>query len=107
MDDGKGIPRLLVKVGIDRTGGFSIRKEHDQALRPTLVVSQREGSAWSTNPTWGPRSSTFRTSVVVRPAAKPTIGEAGVVNAQVLQLAPSELRNGLSGPPWVQLRLSK
>lgn len=81
--------------------------ERDQALRPTLVVSQREGSAWSTNSTWGPRSSTFRTSVVVRPAAHPTIGEAGVVNAQVLEVAPSELRNGLSGPPSVQLRLSK
>jgi len=82
-------------------------EERDQALAPTIVVTQREGSAWSNNPTWGQRSSTFRSVAVVGAGALPTVTEAGVIQAAVVQVGPSETRNGLSGPSWVQLRLSK
>ena len=82
-------------------------EEWDQALAPTIVVSQREGSAWSTNPTWSQRSSTFRSAAVVGAGVLPTVTEPGVVRAEVVQVGPSATRQGLSGPSWVQLRLSK
>lgn len=82
--------------------------EADQALQPTIVLCQREGSSWSTNPTWGPRSSTYRSHAVIPSSGSlPTISESGVVNVEVLERAPVQKFGTLSGPPWVRIRLSK
>ncbi len=81
--------------------------EADQALQPTIVLCQREGSPWSTNPTWGPRSSTYRShAVIAKSGPLPTISEPGVVNVQVLEMSAAQNYNNLSGPAWVRIRLS-
>ncbi len=82
--------------------------EADQALRPAVVLCQREGSAWSTNGTWAPRSSTYRTHAVIPGAGLlPTISEPGVVRVEVLEMASEQKIGHLAGAPWVRIRLSK
>lgn len=87
--------------------------ESDQRLPATLVLCQREGSAWSSNGTWKERSSTFRSAAVVPASGTlPSLIEPGVVRVEVLEVAPSRplaappfLRKG--GPAWLRIRLSK
>jgi hypothetical protein len=82
--------------------------EADQALQPTIVLCQREGSPWSTNPTWGPRSSTYRShAVIAKSGPLPTINESGVVNVEVMEMSVTQNYGALSGPAWVRIRLSK
>ena len=82
--------------------------EADQALQPTIVLCQREGSPWSTNPTWGPRSSTYRShAVIAKSGPLPTINESGVVNVEVMEMSVTQNYGTLSGPAWVRIRLSK
>lgn len=82
--------------------------ESDQRLQPTLVLCQREGSAWSSNGTWQQRSSTFRSAAVVPSSGTlPSLTEPGVVRVEVLQVAPFESIGALRGPAWIRIRLSK
>lgn len=81
--------------------------EADQALQPTIVLCQREGSSWSTNPTWGPRSSTYRSHAVIpKSGTLPTISESGVVSVEILEVSVAQNYGNLSGPAWVRIRLS-
>jgi len=71
----------------------------DQAVAPALVLCQREGSKWSGNPTWGPRSSTYVSRVVLPSSNEPlpSLSQPGIVSAQVLEM----------GGEWVRVRLTK
>ena len=71
----------------------------DQAVAPALVLCQREGSKWSANGTWGPRSSTYLDRTLLpangmRPL--PSLSLAGIVSAEVLEV----------GGEWVRVRLT-
>jgi hypothetical protein len=71
----------------------------DQAFEPAMVLCQREGSIWSGNPTWGPRSSTYVNRAIV-PAdggPLPTLSQSGVVSAEVLEM----------GGEWIRVRLTE
>jgi M6 family metalloprotease-like protein len=82
--------------------------ESDQVLRPTVVLCQRDGSQWSTNGTWGPRSSTYLSHTTVpRFGPVPVLSEPGIARVDVLEVAPAVSMGALSGPPWVRLRLSR
>jgi hypothetical protein len=71
--------------------------ERDQAFAPALVLCQREGSPWATNGTWAPRSSTYITRAFIPSGgALPSLTQAGVVKADVLEAAG----------PWLRLRLT-
>jgi hypothetical protein len=83
--------------------------ERDQGMTPptapALVLCQREGSPYSSNPTWGPRSSTFISALPVSgPAA--TLTQPAVLTVQILEVPPDEHINGRHGPAWVKLRLT-
>jgi hypothetical protein len=81
--------------------------ERDQALAPAIVFCQREGSQWSSNPTWAPRSSTFlERALIPSSGALPSLTLPGILHAEVLEMAPPETIGGLSGPPWIRIRLS-
>jgi hypothetical protein len=81
--------------------------ERDQALAPAIVLCQREGSQWSSDPTWAARSSTFVKSAVIPSSGPlPSLALPGILHAEVLEMAPSEAIGGLSGPPWIRIRLS-
>lgn len=82
--------------------------ESDQALQPTVVLCQRDGSQWSTNGTWGPRSSTYLSHTTIPSFGPvPVLSEPGVIRVEVLEVAPAMSMGALSGPPWVRLRLSR
>jgi hypothetical protein len=115
-DATSGLPQVLewrTKGSNGRWQSYTVEfrsplAECDQALRPTVVLCQRDGSQWSTNGTWGPRSSTYLSHTTIPPVGPvPVLSEPGVVRVDVLEVAPAMSIGALSGPPWVRLRLSR
>jgi hypothetical protein len=69
----------------------------DQAFAPALVLCQREGSKWSGNPTWAPRSSTYLSRAIIPEGGPlPSLAQPGVLTAAVLEM----------GGQWVRIRLT-
>jgi len=105
-DHDSGLPQVVeynTQVnGAATTYTFEFRSRlafWDQAFAPVLVLCQREGSIWSGNPTWGPRSSTYvnRAIVPARGGPLPSLSQSGIVSAEVLEM----------GGEWIRVRLTK
>ena len=113
-DHGSTLPQVIeypTQVnGVPSTYTIEFRSplaERDQALSPAIVLCQREGSQWSSNPTWAPRSSTFvKRALIPSGGTLPSLDLPGILHADVLEIAPSETIGGVSGPPWIRIRLS-
>ena len=104
-ENGSTLPQVIECAtqvnGAAATYTFEFRSrlgEWDQAYVPALVLCQREGSPWSGNPTWAPRSSTYIGRVLIPSSgALPSLTQPGVVTATVEEM----------GGEWLRLRLSK
>lgn len=114
-DHGSTLPQVIecptVVNGVPTTYTIEFRSklaERDQALPTAIVLCQREGSPWSTDSSWAPFSSTFvADGVISSQTPLPSVSQAGVVRADVLEVAPAETIAGRTGPPWIRIRLSK
>jgi len=105
-DHDSGLPQVVeynTQVnGAAATYTFEFRSRlafWDQAFAPVLVLCQREGSIWSGNPTWGPRSSTYVNRAIVSASGGPlpSLSQSGIVSAEVLEM----------GGEWIRVRLTK
>jgi M6 family metalloprotease-like protein len=84
--------------------------ERDQGMTPptapALVLCQREGSPFSSNDTWAARSSTFIRALSVTDLSS-TLAQPAVLTARILEVSPDEHINGLHGPSWLKLKLTR
>ena len=76
--------------------------EWDQALAPSLVLCQRQGSQWSTDRYWAPLSSTYITHITVAAGSTATLTSPAVVAARVLGVTT---RQGPKGATTSAVRL--
>lgn len=79
--------------------------EWDQALAPSLVLCQRQGSQWSTDRYWAPLSSTYVTHITVAAGSTATLTSPAVITARVLGVTTRQGPKGATASA-VRLRLS-
>lgn len=79
--------------------------EWDQALSPSLVLCQRQGSRWASDQFWAPLSSTYVTHSAVAAGSTASLTSPGVVGAQVLGVTTQPGARGPI-PSAVRLRLN-